>query len=343
MRIAYDEEAQLRARHFPLDRAIRRPGTPAARPFCLYVSHHHPHDPFHVTQRDRDLYAEVDIPLSDPPARGDIARSVMDDWADDAHETARYALGDPGNRRMTCRAYAALTMVDRWIGELVDAPGATGELENTLIMFTADHGDMMTERGMVHKRCFYEWSVRVPLIARFPGAEHAGLRVPAPVSLIDLFPTVLDVAGVPAERRTPVDGDSLLPVVARAVRARDAAEADVADRPVFSEYHLEKVHAPCFMVRRGRYRYVLVHGHDEQLFDLEADPGEATDLATVPRFAQVRDALRALVHDRFDVARIEAESWASVAKRVVVRDAMRANDTHRDYEPRFDPTIRFVC
>jgi choline-sulfatase len=212
--------------------------------------------------------------------------------------------------------------------------------ENTFVLFTSDHGDMMTERGMVQKRCFYEWSARVPLIARFPGAEHAGDRIPQPVSLIDVLPTVLDLAGVPESHRAHLDGRSLLPLISEGEGLTPSA--DRAERPVFSEYHLEKVFAPCFMVRRGHFKYILVHEHDEQLFDLAADPGESTDLSDDPSYQEVRNALRELVLERFDPERLAADGRASILRRAIVRDAMRHNDTHWDYEPRFDPTKQFV-
>src|SRR5690606_36357693 len=122
------------------------------------------------------------------------------------------------------------------------------------------------EKRMVQKRTFYEWSSRVPLLIRLPGAERAGTRVAAPVSLVDLLPTLRDLIGVPDSERTPMESESFAGLLL-------GEDAD-PDRAAFSEYHLEKVWAPCFMVRRGRFKYIHIHGHGSQLFDLEADPGE---------------------------------------------------------------------
>jgi choline-sulfatase len=129
------------------------------------------------------------------------------------------------------------------------------------VIFTSDHGDMLGERRMVQKRCFYEWAVRVPLVARLPGEENAGLVVDRPVSLLALVPTLLAVADVPDGDRLSLDGASLF---------------DAGDRPVFAEYHVEKVRAPCFMVRSGRRKYIHVHGHDARLFGSDADPASGT-------------------------------------------------------------------
>ena len=119
------------------------------------------------------------------------------------------------------------------------------------MIFTSDHGDMLLEKGMVQKRNFYEMSSRVPLILSYPQFNAADVTVKKPVSLIDILPTMLDIAGIHHEQRPAVDGLSLLPIV--------RGEEDV-ERVVFSEYHSQGAHAPCFMVRQGRFKFVLIHG-----------------------------------------------------------------------------------
>src|SRR4051794_1933180 len=269
--LAYDEETQFRA----LEYLRAKP----QRPFFMVVSFHHPHDPFQVTQELWDLYDGVDVPLPAFPER--IEYSAMDRWANEAHEVD-VDLRDPDNLRALRRAYYALvTYVDRKLGELLAAVP-----DDTVVVFASDHGDMLGERGMVQKRCFYEWSARIPLLVRMPDGTGAGTAVDTPVSLLDVAPTLLDLAGV--EERLPMDGRSFAPLL----------DGGSEDRTVLSEYHVEKVRAPCFMARRGQWKYVYVHGHDEQLFDLDADPGEWNDLVTERR--DVADELRASILDRFD-------------------------------------------
>lgn len=337
MFMAYDEETQFRAVEYLRER--HRTAGDAARtdqPFGLIVSFHHPHDPFHVQQEYWDLYDEADIKTPTYPVDVERTYSSMDRWANDAHETERYDLRDKQSMLHLRHAYyAALSYVDRKIQQLLAVLDETGELENTVIVFTSDHGDMLGERGMVQKRAFYEWSVRVPLLVRLPGAQHAGIHIAEPVSLVDVLPTLLDVAKVPAEKRTPVHGRSLVPVIT-------GTEDTSGSTPVFSEYHLEKVHAPCFMVRDGDFKYVYIHGHDEQLFDLTNDPNEWNDLSTEPAYEPVRLQLRRLIFDRFDPEKLAAEGADSVSRRVIVRDAMRANDTHWDYQPIVDATKQYV-
>jgi choline-sulfatase len=312
--LSFDEETQFRALEYLRERA--REGRD--EPFFLVVSFHHPHDPFRVTQELWDLYdgAEIDVPA---PVAG-LPVSAMDRWANEAHETESVDLGDADALRALRRSYYGLvTYLDRKLGELLDVLDATGQADDTAVVFTSDHGDMLGERGMVQKRCFYEWSVRVPLVLRLPRHARAGETVDAPVSLLDLAPTLLELAGAP--REPGLEGRSLLD--------------PEPDRVVLSEYHVEKVRAPCFMARRGALKYVYVHGHDEQLFDLEADPGERTDLG------RDHDLYRAIL-DRFDPDEIAAAGAESVRRRELIGRAMARNRTRWDFQPFVDATEQYV-
>jgi choline-sulfatase len=96
------------------------------------------------------------------------------------------------------------------------------------------------------------------------------------------------------------------------------------------------------MARRGRYKYVYVHGHDRQLFDLDVDPGEWTNLAGRDDLREVERGLEALILERFDPDRIAADGAASVRRRELIRRAMERNGTRWDYEPIADVTTRYV-
>jgi len=328
--MAFDEETQFRALEYLRERGRLQ----AEEPFAMVVSYHHPHDPFHVQQEYWDLYEGAEIRVPSVPEDLETTYSAMDRWANEAHGTADYDLDDPEKLRRLRRAYyAALSYVDAKIGELIAALESSGEWADTVVVFTSDHGDMLGEKRMVQKRTFYEWSSRIPLTMTFPGGRHAGTVVEAPVSLIDVLPTLLDLAEVPEGDRADVDGRSLVP--------RLSSPAD-AGEPVYSEYHLEKVRSPCFMVRRGRYKYIYVYGHDSQLFDLEADPGEWHSLAEDPAHAEVVAQLHALLLERFDPEALEREGAATITRRVIVAEAMQRNDTHWDYTPIFDGTTRYI-
>jgi choline-sulfatase len=184
---------------------------------------------------------------------------------------------------------------------------------------------MLCEKGMVQKRTFYEWSARIPLILRFPDKWQAGRRIDAPVSLIDLLPTVLDIAGV--EERLPHDGTSLMGLI---------EGSDTSERVALAEIHSEGIHGPCFMVRKGQFKYIIVHNRDEQLFDLQADPGEWNNLADDPVLASVKEELRARILAKFDPEAIDREVQASSHRRQLIREAMNRTKTKWDYSPRLD-------
>ena len=316
--LSYDEEVQFRALEYLRERArVRR-----EEPFFLVVSYHHPHDPFLVTRELWDLYdgAEIDVPRYPD----EIECSAMDRWANEAHATDEVEFSDDNMRALRRSYYGLVTYADRKLGELLAALEQTEQAEDTLVIFTSDHGDMLGERRMVQKRCFYEWSARAPLVLAFPDGREAGSVRAEPVSLLDLLPSLLDVAGV--EERLPTDGVSLL-------EPRD-------DRVVLSEYHVEKVRAPCFMARRGTWKYVYVHGHDEQLFDLDADPGEWTNV--VGELPDVADELRAVILAQFDPDAIARDGAESVRRRDLIRRANARNGTRWDYAPPFDATKQYV-
>jgi choline-sulfatase len=328
--LAYDEETHFRA----LEYLRGRVGQPEAEPFLLVASYHHPHDPFHVTQELWDLYEDAEIDVPSLPADLDSTYSAMDRWANEAHGVDEVRLDDAGNLTALRRAYYGLvTYVDRKLGELLAALDQTGEREDTVVVFLSDHGDMLGEKRMVQKRCFYEWSARVPLVLALPDGRGAGTTVSEPVSLLDVLPTLLDLVGHPEGERLPLDGSSLVPLVDG---GRDP------QRTVLSEYHVEKVRAPCFMARRGRHKLVHVHGHDEQLFDLDADPGEWESLAGRPEVAAIEADLREAILARFDPDAIAAEGAASVRRRELVRRALERNGTSWDYAPVFDATRQYV-
>ena len=150
-------------------------------------------------------------------------------------------------------------------------------------------------------------------------------------ALVDLAPTILDMAGV--EERLPLDGEGLLDLM-------DGRKTE--QREVFAEMHTAGVFATCFMIRKGRFKYNYTHQHDCQLFDLEEDPGEWTNLAGAAEYAAIEEELKARILAQFDPDQIEKDVSESLLKRRLIREAMRANDTTWDFSPHFDATQQFV-
>jgi choline-sulfatase len=169
----------------------------------------------------------------------------------------------------------------------------------------------------------------VPLIIRFPNGWQQGTVRTEPVNLIDLLPTFLDMAGVGVEERLPVDGRSLMGLL---------DGSDTEDWEAISEFHSQGAHAPCFMIRRGKFKYVYIHGYETLLFDLETDPGEWRSLAGKPEYKEIEEQLKARILEQFDPDVIDKTVMESVQKRTLVKRAMEISDTRWDAEPYFDPT-----
>lgn len=337
MQFDYDEETHFRALEYLRSRRLQVGGTmqkPAKprdeTPFLLCVSYTHPHEPFHVTPRMWDEYEGESIDI--PELNVDYPQSVMDHWLNEFHGVDRVDINDPKILTALRRSYYALvSYVDKKIGELLCTLDDTGLSDNTIILFMSDHGDMLGERGMVQKRCFYEMSARVPLIVCMPDGRYAGRKVADPVSLIDVAPTLLDLVDLEADHAFRFDGSSLVP----------ALNGRMPSRPVFSELHTEGVFSTCFMVRDGDMKYISVTNGDDQLFELNTDPRETKNLVADPAYQEIVNRLRGMIDSRFDRAAIEDAVSESLKRRQLIRKAMRRNGTHWDYGPHFDPTLQY--
>lgn len=321
-------------RHYPLhfdrDEAIHDAAlaylAEATEPFLACVSYHAPHNPFWIPSELRERFrgARLNLPATGPdPA---LVHGPMDAWLNDFHYVPRYRDAVVTRENLTWlyeTFYGMVLDLDRRVGELLDAVAS----RDTLVVFVSDHGDMMGERGMIQKRYFYEKSVRVPMIVSWPGRVAGGRRLREPVSLVDLFPTVAEATGAPVP--ADLDGVSLLPSLlgAGAPPARD----------LFAEYHGEGVHAPCFMLRRGRWKYVYVHGFEERLYDLEDDPLETRNAIGDPALDPLVGDLRASLRSAFDPDEVARRARASQRARRFVFDADRlrraADDRARPAPP----------
>jgi choline-sulfatase len=321
MQMDYDDEVAQRALRKLLDLAR----SPDERPFFLAVSFTHPHDPWELHPRYWERYDPAAIDL---PAVGRIPRERADPHSLRLRDMAAIddvTLDEEQIRRARWAYYAAISYVDERIGEVLGTLAEAGLADDTIVLFTADHGEMLGERGLWYKMAFFEPAARVPLIVWAPGRFEPA-RVPEPVSLLDLAPTLLDLCDVAATADT--DGRSLAPLLAGA-----------ADDPhdVVAEYLAEGVHSPSVMVRRGAHKLVWCADDPDQVYDVDADPNELTNLAD----DAVADALRAEVARRWDMAALERAVLASQRDRRHVIAALHRGRARRwDFVP--EPEPRFV-
>lgn len=308
MQIDYDEDVI----HHAVREIYVRARSADRRPFLLAVSLTQPHDPYVTTPHWWDLYDGVAI---DPPAVAPIPLDARDPHSRMLHGhygQDRFEIDAEATMRARRGYYGMISHVDFLFGRLLDALAETGVAGNTVVIFASDHGDMMGERGMWFKKTLFEPAIRVPLILSGPGIPRR--RVATPVSLIDLFPTLLAVAGAPdGTVRTPLDGQSLAPLL-----------AGRSDRgPVLAEHLDGGTDAPRVMIRAGDLKLVLSRAYPPMLHDLGADPLEVTDRASDPAAARDLERLTAMAGDIWDLDALAEEKRASQTARTVVDAALR--------------------
>ncbi|MEI4470816.1 choline-sulfatase [Frigidibacter sp. MR17.24] len=291
------------------------------RPWMLTVSMTHPHDPYVARKKHWDLYEdcahlEPEVGLIPYEEQDPHSKRIFD--ASDWHN---FDLTDEMTRRSRRAYFANISYCDEKIGEILEALETTRQ--EAVILFVSDHGDMLGERGLWFKMNFFEGSARVPLMICAPGLEPR--LVTDPVSTIDVCPTLCDIAGISMDEVMPwTDGTSLMPT----------AEGTARTAPVMMEYAAEASYAPLVSLREGRFKLNLCALDPDQLFDLEADPHELTNLAGDPAHAEVLARMKADAATRWDLARYDADVRASQARRWVVYEALRQGGYYPwDYQP----------
>jgi arylsulfatase A-like enzyme len=260
-----------------------------AKPFFLAVGFHRPHLPLVAPAKYFDLYPFEAIPLPVEPA-DDVADIPLPARNEAVPQYAMTAT--PEQRRAAIRAYlATVSYMDAQAGRLLAALTRLGLADDTVIVFTGDHGWHLGEHGLWHKRSLFEESARVPLIIHAPGAKANGQASQSLVELLDLYPTLCDLAGVPAP--AGLEGRSLRPILANPRAAVHEAAFTQARRGAKAEFWGRSV-------RTARWRCTEWNeGRDGvELYDHDADPREFTNLAQDPRQAVVLRELRALLAAR---------------------------------------------
>ncbi len=260
------------------------------RPFFMWCSHLRPHSPFDPPQYFWDMYIDREMP---PPPIGDWAERHHDRQPGLDRRAWCGELTPPQLQRARAGYYGNITHIDYQLGVLMERLYA--ELDNCLIVFCADHGDMMGDHYLMRKCYGYEGSARIPMVIRYPnGSDLPTGTFEQPVGLQDVMPTILDVAGVPVPET--VTGSSML--------------GAIRGEPWREFVHGE--HSPCYALEHGmhyltdariKYIWYVITG-EEQLFDLTSDPTECHDLARDPAHREQlelwRNRLVALLHERGD-------------------------------------------
>ncbi len=270
------------------DRAADWLAQNGSEPFAVWASFPGPHDPYDPPEEMADLYYDAPIPdpigsfeelVHKPPAQRNNSRNHLSSSVyqlDLSQATLEHY------RKWRAHYYANITLIDEGIGKMLAALEAAGTLEDTLIVFTSDHGDALGDHGLAYKSFFYDSMVHVPLIVYGPGVPR-GQRCASLVSTLDLVPLFYRACDVdPPDTLQGEDLTALLQNPAASVR--DAAFSENLGRA---------------MVQTLQYKYAHYDDGSAELYDLEADPHEITNLAGDPRHAEAEHDLRGLLLDHW--------------------------------------------
>jgi choline-sulfatase len=321
LQMDYDDEVE----YFAVQRLYDLAREPERPPFFMTVSFSHPHPPYTIDAAHWDLYRHDDIDGPRVPPIPVAQRDVQSQWLHLSHGADAQAVDDAQVRAARHAYYGMISYIDDKIGRLLGVLEQCGMAEDTIVVFTSDHGEMLGERGMWYKQTFFEPSVRVPLVVRAPGGAR-GRHSTANVSLMDLLPTLMEVAGAPVEWADPIAGISFAGELA------DPAASGAADtRTVISEYTDMGVIAPCRMLRQGDLKYWYTHGHPAQLYDLASDPLELRDLASDASHAAVRATLHAELMRGWNPEQVMASVLASQRRRLFLKETARRSGRLPDW------------
>ena len=284
----------------------------AAEPFFLQIGIPGPHPPYDPTPEALALYddAEPPRPIRDDEPLPAPLRALRQSHLDVDHDAIVH-LEDPSDAQLMRqrRHYAAnVSMIDASIGRLLETLDERGLTDNTVVIFTSDHGDSLNDHGLSQKWSMYEHSVRVPALVWAPGLISGGRVVDDLVSLFDFGPTILDLAGVPVPEW--MEARSLAPGL--------AGEETEPRRYIFAEHAGDRIlngTAYMTMVRDDRFKLVHFAEHPGQLFDLDADPDERRNLWDDPAYQADKARLLQAILDWRIESGLRTQGWTAAAIR----------------------------
>jgi arylsulfatase A-like enzyme len=259
-----------------IDFGLKQLAENKGKPFFLAIGLWHPHIPMFAPQKYFDMYPldKVKIPYT-PDGDLDDVPKVGQELAAARRDEHRRIVRE-GKWREAVRAYlAAITFADAMIGRLLDGLEKSPHANNTIVVFWSDNGWHLGEKEHWHKSTLWQRSTHVPLIIAGPGVKQTGVARQQAVSLLDLYPTLIDLCGLPA--KPELEGLSLKPLLRNAGAQRPPAVID------FNRGN----HA----VRTDRFRYIRYHDGGEELYDEKSDPQDWKNLAQDPRYAPVKEEL----------------------------------------------------
>jgi len=305
------------------------------RPFFLVASFIQPHDPYMTPQHYWDRYDHEAIDMPAVPA---IPFGKQDRHSQRLYQTCQmdqYHVTDEHVRSARHAYYGMISWLDDRVGQLLESLTTTGLDANTIVIVTADHGDMLGERGMWYKMSFFERSARVPLIISAPRLFGAG-RVATNVSHVDLLPTLCALAndGDACDLVDHVDGESLVPLLSQHTEQRLGL--------VLGEYLAEGTQQPLLMVKHGQFKLVLCADDPPQLYDVAHDPHERQNLDGTPELAAVQTKLSSIAAQQWNSERLRDAIIESQRRRLFLQRVIhKGRETHWDFQPYRDASRQY--
>ena len=326
--LEYDDEVAFLAVRKIYDYARFEPG----KPFCLMASFTHPHDPYAARAKYWNLYRDEEIDL---PRVGQMSRDKLDAHSQRLYDVSSmqdYSVTEADIRAARHGYYANISYIDDLVGQLLDALEATGQLDNTVIVFTSDHGDFLGERGLWYKMSYLEPSAHIPLIICAP-KNFTARRVKEPVSLTEILPTLVDIATEgKAELARPTDGRSLYLLL--------TGGAEHLEATAWGEYLAEGTVAPMYMLRRGPWKYIHCPTDPDQLFNLVDDPHELNNMAASHPIAT---KFHSEVVAKYDIPKINAAVLESQGARLMMFEALKSGSHFPwDFQPLRDASEQYT-
>ncbi len=287
--------------------AIRFIGEKRDGPWMLSVNPYDPHPPFDPPADYLDRYDPADIPpplfrpsdLERQPQFANVRAQTVTASDPLASDVRNYAYSNQSERgyrppeRYDGRAvkaayYAMIELLDNQLGRIVAALEDSGQIDNTIIVFMSDHGELLGDHGLLYKGCrFFEGLVHVPMIISWPGRVAARLQSDALVELVDIAPTLLEAAGL--EVPEAMQGKSLLPILTGTAPPGHHKDLVICDFNDSVGYSPVPDRTQATMTFDGRWKLIIYHSHDiGELFDLETDPGEFDNRFDDPDLTELR-------------------------------------------------------
>lgn len=301
----HDEVVTAAAIDYLKQRGVEKRANMSTAPFSLTVGFMLPHAPYVAHKKDYQLYRDMITLPRKPRPFSKEQHAFLRWWRE---HTGIKDVPEVEILRSRAAYWALVTRFDAMIGQIMTALHDNDLADNTLIVYTSDHGDMVGEHGLWWKHTFYEESVKVPLIVTWPGVIPAGQRCDRVVSALDVNATILNALGAPPLPHS--SGRSFLGLI---TGKEEMPWEDIA----FSEYCADQF-APeggCYqrMIRRDAWKLVYYHEYEPQLFNLVEDPEETVNRAEDPTCQEIRQALTEQVLNGWDPEEIKAKMAAKRA------------------------------